>query len=368
MQNTEKERLGISQIMLNEYTKHISKVCRRISKNKLDALLISSPSNITYLSGFRKAEGFLLITKHKELIYFTSPLYSQEARENIFFNTVVDKGNIYKNIVKKISHMRLKRVGFESKHLHFREVENLKSSNVNFIPTEDILEKFRAIKSPREISFIRRAIAITGELFSFIKETYEDTYTEKTLFIEIERFLKLKGDIELAFPPIVASGRNTALPHYLPRNITIGTNFFLIDAGAKYNNYCADLTRIFFWDKIPPLLKKIIAVVKKAQEKAIATIKDGVSVSCVDAAARKYIESKGWGKYFIHGLGHGLGIDVHEYPYLISTAKDILKEGMVITVEPAVYITSKFGVRIEDVVLVKKEKGEVLSGNIHRGD
>jgi len=190
--------------------------------------------------------------------------------------------------------------------------------------------------------------------------------SEKDLRIEIERFLRLKGDIDLAFPTIVASGKNTAFPHHQSSNKKLSNEILLIDLGSKYYGYCADLTRLFFWGKIPILLRKIYDTVRKAQEIGIKKIKDGVKASAVDKAAREIIDKKGWSKYFGHGLGHGVGLCVHEPPMIGPNCNRILKEGMVVTIEPAIYLSNKFGVRLEDMVLVRKKKGEILSGNFHR--
>jgi len=190
--------------------------------------------------------------------------------------------------------------------------------------------------------------------------------TEKTLSVEIERFLKLKGDNETAFNTIVASGKNSSLPHHHPKEDSLGKKFFLIDLGSRHYGYCADLTKMFFWSKIPRQLRRIYDTLLSAQEASIKKIREGVPTSEIDKAARIIIEKKGWKKNFTHGLGHGVGLSVHEIPIIAPANKEILREGMVITIEPAVYFTNNFGIRIEDMVLVKKDKGEVLSGNLNR--
>ena len=222
------------------------------------------------------------------------------------------------------------------------------------------------IKSNRELSCIRHSIHISEEAFELVREIYDPGMSEKDLSIEIERFLRYKGDNETAFPPIVASGKNTVFPHHRPQNEKLTANFSLIDLGSKYYGYCADLTRMFFWGRMPLLWKKIYDTVRKAQSLSIKKIKDGVKASEVDNVAREFIDKKGWGKYFGHGLGHGVGLSVHEPPVLGPNCNQILKEGMVITIEPAIYLKDKFGIRLEEMVLVKNGKGEILSGNFHR--
>jgi len=224
----------------------------------------------------------------------------------------------------------------------------------------------RMIKDKKELALIKKSAQITQEAFHFINEVFDETMTEKDLTIEVEKFLRLRGDDQIAFKPIVASGKNTVFPHHLPNNKMIGKEFFLIDLGSKHCGYCADLTRVFFWGKMPLLFKKIYDTVILAQELAIKSIKDGVKASQVDKIARQIIVKKGYGKYFGHGLGHGIGLSVHEPPFLVPGNNQVLKEGMVVTVEPAIYFKDKYGIRTEEMVLVKKNKGELLSGDTHR--
>ena len=232
--------------------------------------------------------------------------------------------------------------------------------------TKDFVENIAMVKSFKEISLIKKSIQISKEAFEFINEIIDGEMSEKDLCIEVEKFLRLKGDNEIAFSSIIASGRNTVYPHYSPSDDKIAKNSLLIDLGAKYYGYCSDLTRMFFRGKMLPLFKRIYDTVRKAQELSIKEIKEGVTASEIDKIARDYIDKKGWGKYFGHGLGHGIGLSVHEPPYLNPHSNEILKEGMVITIEPAIYYKNIFGVRIEDMVLVKQKKGELLSGNINR--
>jgi Xaa-Pro aminopeptidase len=215
------------------------------------------------------------------------------------------------------------------------------------------------IKSLEEIRCIKKAISITLQGFEYAQEIYDQMSTEKALAIELERFLKIKGDRHIAFSPIVACGIHSTYPHHEPREIKLNKKYFLIDLGSKYCGYCADLTRVFFWGKMPPLFNKIYSTVQKAHEKAFKSVKSGVSAKSVDKAARDVVEKAGLGKHFVHGTGHGVGLSVHEPPFLNRYNEERLEEGMVLTLEPAIYLPGKFGVRIEDMVCVK-EKGEWL--------
>jgi len=342
---------------------------KEIKKQRLDGLFISNPINITYLTGFREAEGYLLLTRNQKLVYFTHPLYCAEAKK-LPWEVIPRNGNILILIANKIANLKLKKVGFEAKHLPYLEYrkinEHLIAKNIEFKATSDLVLSLRTLKERNEISLIKKSLKVTEKALEFASQIRDESMTEKQMHIEIERYLKLKGDAQIAFSPIVAAGKNSALPHYLCGKDKLNKGLFLVDLGSKYQGYCADLTRVFFWGKMPNLTRKIYDIVRKAQELSIKKIRDGVKANEVDKAARGYIAKKGYAKYFIHGTGHGLGLEVHEPPYLNSKNETKLKEGMVLTVEPGIYLPGKFGIRIEDMVLVKKGNAEVLSGNTNR--
>lgn len=335
----------------------------KISLENLDALIISCPANITYLTGFREAEGYLLVARGVKPVYFTNFLYQYEARKLDIWE-VRTGSNIFRSLSETIAKIGLKRIGFEAKHVPFLEYKKIRDDlmceGVDFVRTTDLVEGLRLIKNAGEISQIKKAAAITCQALRFAREIISDKMSEKELCIELDKFLRLKGDDQTAFPTIVASGENSAFPHHSSGPAKLNQKFVLIDLGARYYGYCADLTRVFFWGKMPLLFKKIYAVVQKAQELSISKIRDGVTAKEVDLAAREYIYRRGFAKYFGHGLGHGIGLSVHEAPFLNSKNEEILKEGMVITVEPAIYLNGKMGIRLEDMVWVRKNKAEIL--------
>jgi Xaa-Pro aminopeptidase len=225
----------------------------------------------------------------------------------------------------------------------------------------------RAIKRADEIAKIRKALKITALAIEFIRDFIRPGVKELEIAAELERFVRYQGAIGAAFDIIVASGANSCHPHHLPTSKRLADNdVVLIDLGVDYLGYKSDLTRVFFLGKINGLARRIYDLVLKSQEKAIKKIRPGVGADLIDAASRKYIDTKGYGKYFVHSLGHGVGINIHEDPCIASKSDDILREGMVFTVEPAVYLPGKFGIRIEDMVLVTKKGCEVLSGSINK--
>ena len=350
----------------------IKNCARQLQKCNCDSLLISNPINIAYLTGFNNDGGYLLITATEELTYFTSFLYKDTAKKINDCKLVVNSltGSLFTLIANQIKKLKLKKVGFEAKTIPFLEyrtlAELLLKSDAELLKTIDLVENLRMIKTKDEISLIKKSIQVSQKAFEYVDNIFDENMSEKDLTIEVERFLRLKGDNQLAFSTIVASGQNTVFPHHVSGNHKLNKGFFLIDLGSKYYGYCADLTRVFFDGKIPFLFKRIYDTVRKAQSESIKKIREGVTAQKIDKIARTIIEKRGWGKYFGHGLGHGIGLCVHEPPLLRPNNDTVLKEGMVITIEPAVYFKDQFGVRVEDMVLVKKQGCEILSGNINR--
>ena len=347
----------------------IKKCIDKLKELNCDGLVISNPTNITYLTNFKEAEGYLLIARDGNLFYFTNFLYQEEAKKNKSWQVISSSGiDIFEKLAKLAKKLSLKKVGFEAKHLTYLEYKEFKSNFdkvfIEFLKTIDFVEVIRSIKSFQEISFIKESINITEEAFDFISEIYRENMTEMDLSIEIERFLKLKAN-NIAFSPIIADMSNSFYPHYIPNKNILDGDFFLVDIGAKFNNYCADITRVFLRKKMSNFVKKIFDIVKKAQDLSIKKIKEGIKIKELDLAARNYIQKKGFGKFFGHNLGHGLGLSVHELPYVGPNNEEVLKENMVITIEPAIYLNNRFGVRLEDVVLVKNNGAEILSRRKH---
>ncbi len=345
------------------------KSCKiKLSKLGYDSFLFSSGENIGYLTGSFDTQGYLLVTRDNQPLYFSNFLYQQKLKVLKDCKVkIANQGSIFKLIAQELKRQRVKNLGFEPRlsfgGYNFLNFE-LKGSGIRICAVDDFLEEIRAVKSKKEVSLITKSAQMSQKAFEYAKEIACAQMSEKDLSIELEKFLKLLGDNAVAFPPIVASGKNTVFPHHRPGAAKLDKKFFLIDLGSKYYGYCADLTRVFFCGKISLLFKKIFDIVRRAQELSLKQVKDGAKASIVDSAARNYIAKKGFGKYFGHGLGHGVGLSVHEYPTINQKSQDVLREGMVVTIEPAVYLNNRFGIRIEDMVLVKKNKGEILSGDV----
>jgi Xaa-Pro aminopeptidase len=336
----------------------------------LDGLIISGEANISYLCEYTCRDAYLLIS-HKENVYFTDSRYTEELKKYLSGCRIVKaNGSIFRLIAQSCTELRLKRIAFEERSLPFAEYakisENLKKG-AELIPTHNLVESLRQIKGTEELKKIKKAIWITKQAFDFIKSFVAIGRREIEVAAELERFIRYKGASSSAFDIIVASGPNSRFPHHLTSTRKIRNNeTVLIDLGVDFEGYKSDLTRIFFLGKINTLNQDIYHTVKEAQARAIKKIKPAVEISEIDAAARQYIAHKGYGKFFVHNTGHGIGLQIHEDPQISSNEGSELKPGMVFTVEPGIYLPERFGVRIEDMVLVSKEGCEVLSGAIDK--
>lgn len=342
----------------------IISLAKSIKDKGLDAYLSSSPANLKYLAKIDQGEGWLLITKNKKITFFTNQIYAKTISPAAKLKVITIKNFLTKAIAKEAKKLKLKKIGFSGKNLNFTNYqklsEKLAEQKIKLISTNSLIKNLRMIKEKKEINLIKKSTSISLEAFTYIKEIFRQGMTEKDVSIEIERFLKIKSDNKIAFEPIVAAGKNTVFPHHRAKQTKIN-NFFLTDLGAMYYGYCSDLTRIFFWGKMPSLFQKIYSTIKKAQSAAIKKIKVGRKASEIDKAARTVIEKSGFGKYFVHGLGHGVGLEVHEPPYLKPGCDTILKENMIITIEPGIYYKNQFGIRQEEMVIIKSKKAEVIS-------
>lgn len=349
--------------------KRIEKVRKIINKQDIDALFITDQSNVTYLTGFaglspNEREGFLLITKNYAFL-LTFPtyfgLYKTGGNGFDVLNITFNK-RLHQHLNEIIKREKVKFIGIEKENLTLSEFASLtKKVKAKFKETQGIIESLRLVKEEDEIVSIRKAAKVGDEAFEFIKTKIKNNISEKTLAIELEYFIKQHAD-DIAFPPIVAFNQNAAIPHYLPsHNLQLTThNLILLDFGAKINGYCSDMTRVIFFGKPKDKQIKAYQTVLSAQKIALQRLKVGLRCEEVDKLAKKIITSYGYPEYQ-HGLGHGVGLAIHEAPRLKLKSKEILQENMVVTVEPGIYIADEYGIRIEDLVVLRKEGVEVLS-------
>ncbi len=347
-------------------TRRISRLNSIIKKKKLDSFLVTNPPNVYYISGFRSQDASLLITRDTNFL-ITDFRYKEEAGAISNFEVkLLDRP--YKDTLKKISKdLNIKSMGFEADSLSYSKAnllkEALKKEKVELRPTSGIIEGLRLLKDEREIKEIESAIAIARKALAALK--IKPGITEKRLAQEIDNLATTYGADKNAFTTIVASGENSSRPHSeLTGRIIRKNELVVIDFGVTFNMYNCDLTRVYILGKIKPLLYTIYHICKEAQRRAIKAIRPGQKASAIDKIAREYIASKGFGKFFGHALGHGVGLAVHEEPLISSKNSQVLKAGMVFTIEPGIYIENTGGVRIEDVVQVTEKGCKVLTDDI----
>ncbi len=350
------------------YALRRDKVAHAVQKERADGILVTRLANVRYLTGFTGEDTFLLLGKKRFVLVSDDRYLLQIQRECTDEGTELFSRPVGMSLSEALAHV-LQRLGWKtvlfeadcmSVELHSRLSAAV--SGVTLVPSSRLVERFRQIKDETEIGHIRAAIRVAEQAMEIIRSLWTTRQTEKEIQSELEYFMRRLGADGVAFTPIVAAGPQAALPHARSSSQTVDeAPCLLVDWGAKYEGYCCDLTRVFLRRKVPGKLRRMYEVVLEAQHTAISLIRPGVSAREVDEAARGVIAKARLGKYFNHGLGHGLGLEVHENPRLTRNSEDILQPGMVVTVEPGVYIPDFAGVRIEDDVLVTPEGHEILT-------
>lgn len=344
------------------------KLISEFPKNKIDSFIVTKDVNIKYLTGYDSCDSWLFITPKKSF-YITDSRYILEARKKLKnARVVLYEKSFFVEIFNIAKELKLENIGFEEHHLTVAQLKAFQKECprvLNLIGVDNLVEKIRELKDAFEIKQLKESLLAHNEALLYLNKIIKPGLTEENIFSRLDDFVKLIG-AQFAFEPIIASGVNSCYPHAkLTKRRILENDVVLVDIGIDKNGYKSDLTRMFLLGKIPQFISEIIEKVRHAQALAIRNIKAGTSVKEVDSIARGYLAKSGLDKYFTHSLGHGLGLEVHERPRLSQKDSSILKEGMVVTVEPAVYIPNKFGVRIEDMVLVTKKGCEVLSGYIN---
>jgi len=341
-------------------------ILEKLAQEDLDCLMVTSSSNISYLTRYGSRDSYFLISRKKN-VYFTDSRYLEEARQALRGIATIKKidGAIFDLIAHTCIEIKAKRIGFEARHLAYSghaKMQHALKKGARLIPTTDLVEDLRQIKDSGEIAKMRQAISITIKALQFIKHFIKPGKREIEVAAELERFIRYQGATASAFDIIVAAGPNSSFPHHVTSARKIRENEpVLVDIGVDYQGYKSDLTRVFFLGKIDILAQRVSDIVLTAQRRAIEKIMPGLALKEIDAASRAYITREGFGAFFGHGLGHGLGLQVHEKPHVSGKEAGVLVPGMVFTVEPAIYLPGKFGIRLEDMVVVTKKGCEVLS-------
>lgn len=325
----------------------------------LDAVLLTDGYNIHYLSGYRGHTGCLLALPDKQYILTDSRYTEQVGIEAPDFICIDIGMDGYTLTLKRLLTGRL-RLGFENNEISyckFKAYSDALGKQVEFVPLDGNVDRLRQIKSAEEIERIATAEAIGDKAFSHVLEYIKPGVSEMDIALELEYTMRKNGATGLSFDTIAASGPNSSLPHAVPTERTLERGDFLtMDFGCVYDGYCSDMTRTVFIGEQPSEKQlEIYNTVLKAQLSALEMIRPGVKCSDVDACARTIIADAGYGEYFGHGLGHSVGLFIHEEPRFSRKCEDILVPGIVITVEPGIYLPGEFGVRIEDTIVVTED-------------
>lgn len=347
-----------------EKLKRIKKIQSYLKQNRIPAYVIDTTVHLFYLTGLELSAGRVLITP-KEATLIVDGRYFNQCKELSPIPVELLKDETLKELLKKGG----KQLSFAQESTTYQSYLELKkvtdSLSIQLIPTQDIVQEVRIIKDEQEISCLRQAAKLGSKGMDFVLSILKVGISESQVARELEIFWLKEGSKKVSFEPIIAFGDHSAYPHYRPGNRRLKKGeIVLIDIGVYLNSYVSDMTRVHFFGNVNPKLKEIYKIVLEAQERALKKCKPGALIGDVDRAARDYIRKKGYEKEFSHGLGHGIGLDIHELPYLRNKApmdKIPLVPGMAVTIEPGVYVPGLGGVRIEDSIVITKSGYENLT-------
>jgi len=354
--------------MLNSSLAKINLVREKFSQSGIDAFFTGKPENVRYLTRFSGSSAALVITE-SDSVFITDSRYTEQASEETSGCEIREAKKIVEDVARLLNDKGVKKIGFESTHTSYDDYIALKKDmkGPDLIPTRNIIEDMRMIKSEEEIELIKKSAEIAGRAFTEIQGLVKPGITEKDIAIELEYNLLRNGADAIAFDLIVASGERGALPHGIAgkRKLEEG-DLVILDFGAKYNGYYSDCSRTLSVGEPDEIKKYIYQVVWTAQQKAIAGVRSGISAHAIDSLARQHIKDAGFGDRFGHGTGHGVGLEIHEGPTIKPGQDQILQNGMVFTVEPGIYVPGSCGVRIEDMVLVQEKRASVITSSIKK--
>jgi Xaa-Pro aminopeptidase len=336
----------------------------------LDALLLTHPPDLAYLTNFTGDDSVGIITE-KDFYLATDFRYQEQAAlEAGWLKVFIRESKMSEVLLKVFAESKIKKIGFEANFTTYGQIDSViqaakesKDVKVELVPLENVMSNIRKVKDDTEVDLIRKSVGIAEEAFTAILSEIKVGLTENHLAGLLGFELRSRGASSSSFPVIVAAGANSSLPHYRPDESLIQKDQpLLLDWGALYKGYCSDLTRTLLIGRVSPKVKQIYKVVLDAQLAAIKFLRPGVTTMQADRVARDVIDNAGFKDFFGHGLGHGIGRDIHELPTMRRTGgEEELRPGMVVTVEPGIYLPGEGGVRIEDDVLITHSGCEVLS-------
>lgn len=340
---------------------------QRLLERGIPYLLVTKPENRFYLSSFTGTTGVLLIGQHTA-DFLTDFRYVEQVKEQCpHLNVVrVEQGSVFGVVSEVLRNYNGNKLGFEDEHLTVKEYHELqdKLQGLALEGCSGVVEELRLVKDASEIETLRKAMSIGDQAFAHVLQYIKPGVSERELALELEFFMRQQGASGTAFETIMASGPRSALPHGVAsaRKLQSG-DLLTMDFGCVYKGYHSDMTRTVVLGQANPKQEEIYHIVLEAQMAALAAIKAGVTAKEVDAVARKIITDRGYGEFFGHGTGHGVGLAIHESPRLNTRDETVLEKGMVVTVEPGIYLPQWGGVRIEDSVVVTENGCEILTSS-----
>jgi Xaa-Pro aminopeptidase len=360
---------GFAKLAEMEFSPRQKNLRQQLGEFKLDAILISYLPNIRYLCGFTGSAGFLLVSKD-EKTFFTDSRYKRQAREEVNgAKVIIARGAVITAVADWIAgcgrRSRKFTLGIEAEHLTVAErkrLVDLLPSGTRLRNAPPLVEKARMVKDGDELQRIRAAVQLGATLFDRALEVIKPGVKEVEVAAEMEYQARRAGAEGMSFPTIIASGARSALPHGRASEHSIVPGGFVVcDFGVILAGYCSDQTRTVWVGLELDKARSAYYAVKAAQEAAIAAVRPGITAGDVDSAARKVLAKAGFGRYFTHSTGHGVGLEIHEPPRVAAAQTEVLKPGMVITIEPGIYFPGEWGIRIEDMVAVTDSGCEVLT-------
>ena len=344
---------------MNFYAKRIRDLQGLIKDEKIDALVVARPLETAFLTGF-SMDGYMLLVSKTGVWAFTSKMLLEQFNAMVPFMKAAACGSTLEAVLAKVKEQKFKKPAFEPETETY--LRGRLWSKHGFAEKKGLTSSLRMVKEGEELAALRRSCRAAAAAFKIIRPAVKTGRTEISLARELEDIMQAMGARGPSFNLIIGFGPNSALPHHESSARRLKDNeAVLIDFGCVLGGYCSDMTRTFFHGRATPEFIKVHSIVDGAQKAGVRAVKAGLKARLVDKACRDYISDAGYGQYFIHGTGHGIGLEIHEAPTLNSKSQEILKAGMAVTVEPGIYLAGKFGVRIEDSVLVRKNGCEILT-------
>lgn len=360
MPATSRPRLQSDQL----YAARVARFRSLLREKKADGYLVTSRPDQCWLTGFTGEDGAVLVTPER-VILLTDGRFAETARQEApWAKAVVRKKRSPDTLAAAALKAGVRRLAFDPGKLTVTEHMALKehAPKIKLVPAANLIAGLRHQKSAEELALIRRAIAVAQDAFTAVRPEMKAGVTESHIAARLVFEMQSRGASGPAFPPIVASGPHSALPHYAARDVPIRDNdILLIDWGARVDWYVSDLTRVIGIGTVPPRLREVQQVVRAAHDEAIAAARPGLTAGRLDRVAREHIRKAGFGPAFSHSLGHGIGLEVHEGPALRKANDVVLQPGMVVTIEPGIYLPGIGGVRIEDDICITPDGCEMLS-------